>query len=72
VKSKPSRPREVERIALSLGFVFDRSKGSHRIYKHRDGRRTVIPFYAGDVATGTLKSIIDDLGITVQEFNARV
>ena len=72
MKPKPSRSREVEALALSLGFAFDRSKGSHRIYKHVDGRRTIIPFYGGDVKTGTLKSIIDDFGITIKEFNAKV
>lgn len=73
MRAVPSRPREVEHLVLRLGFVFDRSKGSHRVYLHADGRRTVIPFHGGrTIPTGTLRDIISDMGITVEEFNRRV
>jgi len=72
MRPTPSSPKEVERVAMQLGFVFSRSSGSHRVYKHPDGRRTTISFHAKDVKTGTLRSIIEDLGITIQDFNEMV
>lgn len=63
----------MERLVFRLVFVFDRSKGWHHVYLHADGRRTVIPFHGGrTVPTGTLRDIISDMGITVEEFNRRV
>jgi predicted RNA binding protein YcfA (HicA-like mRNA interferase family) len=37
---------EVEAMLLKAGFVWLRSKGSHRIYSKRD-RRVVVPFHSG-------------------------
>ena len=46
------------------GFVFQRSRGSHRIYKHTDGRRVVVAYHAtGDAfPIGTLKAMIESAG----------
>ncbi len=38
--------KEAESLLLKAGFVFVRSKGSHRIYI-RQVTRVVIPFHAG-------------------------
>jgi len=38
--------KEAERLLLKAGFVFLRSKGSHRIYL-KEKTRMVIPFHAG-------------------------
>jgi predicted RNA binding protein YcfA (HicA-like mRNA interferase family) len=38
--------REAESLLLKAGFVFVRSKGSHRIYM-KQTTRVVIPFHAG-------------------------
>ncbi|MBI2923069.1 MAG: type II toxin-antitoxin system HicA family toxin [Planctomycetes bacterium] len=60
-------------MALRLGFVFDRGRGSHRVYVRPDGRRVVIPFHGGrTIPAGTLRSIIEDLGISVEQFNRSV
>jgi predicted RNA binding protein YcfA (HicA-like mRNA interferase family) len=46
----PKVPRltaaEAEAMLLKSGFVWLRSKGSHRIYA-RGGRRVVVPFHGG-------------------------
>jgi predicted RNA binding protein YcfA (HicA-like mRNA interferase family) len=46
----PKLPRltaaEAEALLLRSGFVWLRSKGSHRIYEKR-GRRVVVPFHTG-------------------------
>ena len=34
---------DVKRVLLEFGFVENRSRGSHHVFKHRDGRRQVIP-----------------------------
>ena len=50
-----------------------RIKGSHHIMEHADDptRRTVVPVHAGkDIKRGLLRKIIDDAGLTVEEFIA--
>jgi len=61
--------KECERVLLRLGFLLRRSKGSHRIYTHQDGRRVVLPFHAGQVVKPkTLQGILDDMEIDVEQF----
>lgn len=41
--------------------------------KHPDGRRTTIPYHPSqEIRRGTLKAIIDDLDMTVEEFTSTV
>jgi len=68
-KLRPARPHEVDRVLKRLGFERIRQTGSHGIYRHPDGRWTTLPFHTGrDVPKGTLRNIIKDVGITVEEF----
>lgn len=62
--------RDVVRVTERLGFVFDRQKGSHAVYlRASDHRRVVIPVHKGkDLRPGTLRGIIEDLGVSVEEF----
>jgi len=62
--------KEVARIALRLGFEFRRQSGSHAIYVRKsDQARVVIPVHSGKVLKRkTLRGIIHDLKITVEEF----
>lgn len=53
------------------GFVVDRISGSHHMLVHvSDARRTVtVPFHgAQSIKTGTLRGIIRQAGLTVEEF----
>lgn len=59
-------------MARKKGFVLDHSSGSHRIYRHPDGRQTTVAYHAKDIKTGTLRGIIEDLGISIKEFNDSV
>ena len=60
---------ELEKIALRLGFVKVRQRGSHARYKHPDGRATVIPHHSGeDIGPGLLQKILDDLKLSRVEF----
>jgi len=57
------------RVLLKAGFVKHHQVGSHIQLKHPDGRRTTIPFHPSkEIRRGTLRAIIDDLDITVDEF----
>lgn len=64
------RAREVVRVATRLGFGFDHQRGSHAVYyRERDGARVIIPMNASrDVKPKMLAGILDDMGITVEEF----
>lgn len=74
VKLPAVRARDVVRVAQSLGFVFDRQRGSHAVYyRNSDRRRVVIPMHGTkDFRPGTLRGIIADMGLTVEEFVARL
>jgi predicted RNA binding protein YcfA (HicA-like mRNA interferase family) len=60
-----------ERIVRALervGFKVARTRGSHHIMRHPDGRGTTVPVHPGrDVAKGTLRGILTDVGMTVAE-----
>ena len=63
--------RDVIKKLKRAGFVFDRqAKGSHEIwYNPTTKRRTTIPNHPGvDIPKGTLRAIIKEAGITVEEF----
>jgi len=62
--------REVIQVANKIGFVFDRQTGSHAVYVHEEKKlRIVIPIHKGnDIKPKTLKGIIEDMGITVDQF----
>lgn len=63
------KPREVAAILLALGFVEVRQRGSHKQYRHPDGRGTTVPFHAGrDIAPSLLRKIARDIGLTIEQF----
>jgi predicted RNA binding protein YcfA (HicA-like mRNA interferase family) len=59
--------RKVVQVLESAGFYYVRTKGSHAIYRHPNGRITVVPQH-GTVKRGTLASIVRQAGLTVSEF----
>jgi predicted RNA binding protein YcfA (HicA-like mRNA interferase family) len=62
--------RELIRVAEKLGFVLDRQRGSHAVYlRVADHRRLVIPIHKGhELKPGTLHGLIEDMGLSVEEF----
>jgi predicted RNA binding protein YcfA (HicA-like mRNA interferase family) len=63
------RPREVIGILETLGFAEIRQRGSHKRFRHPDGRTTTVPVHAGrDVSPILLRQIARDVGLTVQDF----
>lgn len=58
-------------ILKSLGFVEVRRRGSHRQYRHADGRFTTVPVHKGrDISPILLRQIAKDIGMTAAEFVA--
>ncbi|QWF71859.1 type II toxin-antitoxin system HicA family toxin [Methylomonas paludis] len=41
------KPREVVALLEMLGFIEIRQRGSHKQFRHPDGRCTTVPFHAG-------------------------
>jgi predicted RNA binding protein YcfA (HicA-like mRNA interferase family)/predicted XRE-type DNA-binding protein len=41
------KPREVVALLQGLGFAEVRQKGSHKQFRHADGRGTTVPFHGG-------------------------
>jgi len=62
------KPRQVTAILERLGFAEVRQRGSHKQYRHPDGRRTTVPFHRGrDISPILLRQIAKDIGLTVEE-----
>jgi predicted RNA binding protein YcfA (HicA-like mRNA interferase family) len=63
------KPREVIAKLEALGFSEVRQRGSHKQFRHPDGRGTTVPFHRGkDISPILLRQIAKDVGITVEEF----
>jgi len=62
--------KEVVRKLRSTGFVFDRSaKGSHEIWWNPTTRtRTTIPNHPGDIPEGTLRAILKQAALPIEDF----
>jgi len=63
--------REVTKRLRKLGFRFyRRGKGSHELWvRDEDGKVIPVPRYIGKrIRKGTLRAIIREVGITVEEF----
>jgi len=62
------KPREVIAILTRLGFAEVRQRGSHKQFRHTDGRATTVPFHAGrDISPILLRQIAKDIGLTVDQ-----
>jgi len=63
------KPNKIVSILERLGFLEVRQKGSHKQFRHPDGRGTTVPFHAGrDISPILLKKIVKDIKLTVEEF----
>ena len=68
-KLRPAKAEEVIRALRRVGFVLVRQSGSHAVFRHPDGRWATVPIHKGkDVARGTLRRILKDAGLSVEEF----
>ena len=62
------KPFEVMTILEHLGFIEARQKGSHKQFRHPDGRGTTVPCHPGrDISPILLRQIARDIGLTIEE-----
>lgn len=58
----------VVRALVRHGFEVARVSGSHHIMRHPDGRGTTVPVHGSrDVAKGTLRGILSDVCMTIDQ-----
>ena len=63
------KPREVAAILKHLGFTEVRQRGSHKQFRHPDGRGTTVPFHSGrDISPLLLRRIAKDTDLTIDKF----
>jgi predicted RNA binding protein YcfA (HicA-like mRNA interferase family) len=63
------KPRELVAVLTQLGFREVRQRGSHRQFRHADGRVTTVPFHAGrDISPNLLRKIIEDIRMSPEDF----
>ena len=62
--------REVARKLRTFGYLFDRqAPGSHEVWRHAvTGCKVTLPHHARDMAEGTLRAILREAGIDVNDF----
>jgi len=58
--------KEARRALERLGFVFKRQKGSHAILR-RGNRGCVVPMHR-EINRGTLKGVLEQAGVSMEEF----
>jgi len=67
-KTPPLTAKDIVRLLTEHGFILDRQKGSHAIYKLSDGtKRVIVPMHNRDLPEGTVHSILKQAGIDKDE-----
>jgi predicted RNA binding protein YcfA (HicA-like mRNA interferase family) len=63
------KAKDVIKLLSDLGFAEFRQRGSHKQFRHSDGRSTTVPVHAGrDISPILLKQILKDIGTTIEDF----
>jgi predicted RNA binding protein YcfA (HicA-like mRNA interferase family) len=61
--------KSLEKILLKLGFVCLRQKGSHKFYRHPDGRYTTIPFHgSSDLSRPLILDILKQIELSPNDY----
>ncbi|GLZ15148.1 hypothetical protein Acsp04_53830 [Actinomadura sp. NBRC 104425] len=63
------RDDQVVRALEKAGFKVVRTRGSHHIMRNSERRGTTVPVHPGrDIKKATVRGILRDVGMTVEEF----
>jgi predicted RNA binding protein YcfA (HicA-like mRNA interferase family) len=66
---RPTKVRKVVKALAGLGFTLERIHGSHLVFKHPDGRITVVPRHGNEeIGRGLLRKIALDLRMSAEKF----
>ncbi len=61
--------KSLERILLMLGFSYIRQKGSHKFYRHPDGRYTTIPHHSNaDLGRALILKILKQIELSSEDY----
>ena len=61
--------KDVVRVLRKHGFVMVSQRGSHQKWRHTSGRQVIVAMHGSKpVPIGTLKSIVEGSGLTVEDF----
>ena len=66
------RVKEIVMALKRLDFEHRRTTGSHIRLVHPDGRKVTVPMHKGDIPKGTLRSILRQAEISLDELLANL
>lgn len=65
LEAKPMTNKDVHKILSDAGFIKDRQKGSHIVYKHPTGKTQTVPFHKSNpVSSGVVRQIFSTINST--------
>jgi predicted RNA binding protein YcfA (HicA-like mRNA interferase family) len=63
------RARILIGLLSKIGFAEVRQRGSHKQFRHADGRVTTVPVHSGrDISPNLLRKILTDIHVSPDEF----
>lgn len=68
-KLVPIKAKNLIKMLKALGFSQRDAEGSHVFFRHSDGRTTVIPVHNRELSKGLLRKILNDIKISVEEYD---
>jgi predicted RNA binding protein YcfA (HicA-like mRNA interferase family) len=64
MSKKAYRSQDIIDLLKEAGFILDRVKGSHHIFRHpQNNKRAVVPHPKKDLPIGTARAILKQAGI---------
>lgn len=71
--SKALKYKQVVKALKYFGYIENRQKGSHIIFKNSSGKITVVPKHSnGEVMAGTVGKICKDIDVLYDDFQASI
>lgn len=67
VKLPSVTAKALMKVLLKHGFIERTGRGSHRVFNHLDGRHTVVAVHGGQIPFGTLRQILKQARLSVQD-----
>lgn len=65
--------KQIVKALHILGYFEERQKGSHIIFKHTNGKITVVPKHSnGEVMAGTVGKICRDIDVLYEDFEKHI
>ena len=64
------RTKEIMKTLKVEGFTERMTKSIHRVFYHPDGRRTVVPVHNKPLRKGTLRAIMKQAGLEVDDLTS--